>query len=100
MKSNEVDLKPLNDQIQQRRLMEYWADGLFVETEEEGRERAEEKAEEAKAAYTRMMQSPKNDNSDKYRDWALGKALRINLSGTKTGYRTQASNRRSNRGLG
>ena len=94
-----TDLKPLHDAIRRCDLMNSWADGLFVGTTDEGKQRAEEKRQEADQAYIRMMKSAKNHGSAGYRDWAIGKALGIDLAGTKTDYRTRASNRRRNKGL-
>ena len=99
MKSNNVDLRALWREIYQRQLMQFWADGLFVKSEEEGNERAQRKAEEAKTAYARIMSSKKNDGSFRYQQWALGKALGVDINGTTTGYQTKTSNRRRNRGL-
>ena len=99
MKSSNVNLRPLWKEIRQRDLMQFWADGLFVKSEEEGSERAKRRAAEVETAYVRIMSSQKNDGSFNYQQWALGKALGVDINGTKTGYRTTTSNRRLNRGL-
>lgn len=98
MPTANIDLKPLHNTIRNRGLMESWADGLFVESEEEGKKRAEAKAEEAEQNYIRMMQSPKNDDSVSYQTWAIAKALGIQAP--KTGHGNTGSSRRGNKGLG
>lgn len=94
----EVDLKPLHAAIRNRGLMELWADGLFVESESLRRKRAEDKAEKAEQTYIRMMESPKNDDSIPYQQWALQRALGVDAK--KAGYGTKATRRGRHRGLG
>jgi hypothetical protein len=83
--------------IRENNLMDYWQDGPFVKTPEEGKAHAKEMAIQARDAFIRMMNSPKNDGSLDYQQWAIAKAL---------GLRTQLNradgkdfSKRPNRGM-
>jgi len=71
----DYELKLFKQAIDRNKLMESWRDGLFVKTEEEAEQRAQDKAKEAESSFMRIMQSPKNDGSESYREWATNTAL-------------------------
>ena len=85
MKREKVDLTPLNNAIRNRGMMEKWKDGLFVQTEEEGIKRANEKEAEAKREYCRLMSSKKNNGGVGYQQWALNIALGSSSGRSYTG---------------
>jgi hypothetical protein len=95
MKPDEHALKKLlSETIEKHSLMEVWADGLWIETKEEGEALAAKRAAEAEAAFLRMMNSSRNEGGVDYQDWALHKALGISFTGAKTGFRMQGRRRR------
>src|SRR5690606_11223995 len=82
-----IDLEPLRQEIRRRRLMETWSDSLFPKSKEDRLEKARKRALEARDAYIRIMSSSRNDGSEKFREWALKKALGLR---TFRGYTAQA----------
>jgi hypothetical protein len=63
--------------IRENKMMELWQDGPFVRTPEEGKAHAKEMAIRARDNFLRMMNSPKNDGSLDYQQWAIAKALSL-----------------------
>ncbi len=55
----------------------FWADSPFVNTEEEAQQRVAKKTQEAEATFLRAMQSPKNNGTEAYREWAIRMALEL-----------------------
>jgi len=72
-----IDLEPLREVIREHGLMEKWKDSIFDMKPTEQKERAVTKANQAKDEYIRIMSSPKNDHSVRYRAWAVKTALGI-----------------------
>lgn len=70
-----VNLKNLEAAIISNRMMEIWGDGLFVTNDEEKAARANKRAEEVRANFVKMMESPKNKRKMGYESWAINKAL-------------------------
>ena len=67
----------LKDAIVSYGLDKSWRDGLFIKTDEEREARYMEKYTEAESAFLRMMRTPKNDGSERWRNWAIKKALEL-----------------------
>ncbi|MEZ5501418.1 MAG: hypothetical protein R3E50_01725 [Halioglobus sp.] len=71
--------------IEKHNLRASWREGLFDVPEETKQRREEVRYKRAKRAFGGMMLSSKNDGSQRYLSWAIGKALGI--SPTKASYR-------------
>ena len=48
-----------------------------MNTEEEAQQRVAKKTQEAEATFLRAMQSPKNNATEAYREWAIRMALEL-----------------------
>jgi len=83
-----IDLQPLRNAIRRHRMMDVWSASIAPLTDAQKKEKAVKHALEAKEAYLKMMRSSKNDGSDRYKDWALQKALGLRA---KKGYTAQAT---------
>jgi hypothetical protein len=71
----EKELGYLEDAIYAFGMKEFWSDSPFLKTEEEVKQKVAEKAGDAKIAFLRIMQSPKNNGTEAYREWAIRCAL-------------------------
>lgn len=70
-----INLKGLEAAILANGLIRSWSDGLFTNTQEEKDARAKKYSDEAKANFIKMMESPKNNKTVAYENWAINKAL-------------------------
>lgn len=75
MKPTQKQLAYFHAVLRQWKMMDEWADGLFVRTPVEGEERASQKALEAEKTFERIMRSNKNDGSFGYLEWAALTAI-------------------------
>ena len=89
----------LKDAIVSYGLDKSWRDGLFIKTDEEREARYVEKYTEAESAFLRMMRTPKNDGSERWRNWAIKKALGFTTGNDGVGFK-KSSTRSRNRSLG
>lgn len=88
---NEIDFSPFEEAIIKNNVRSRWRDSLFA-TNDHDRDAIEANEYlQAKFAYIQMMNSDKNDCSEAYRQWALGKSLGI--APTKAGYRSSVDGR-------
>ena len=72
---NKVNIDPLMRVVEDRKLMDFWADTLFEMTIEEQRKVAEERLAKCIAEFENLMKSPSNNGSPRYRSWSVFKAL-------------------------
>lgn len=69
------ELGYLHDAIYAFGMHAFWADSPFVNSEDEVQQRVAKKTQEAEASFLQAMQSPKNNGTEAYREWAVRMAL-------------------------
>tara|TARA_R110002049_G_scaffold47113_1_gene136308 strand:+ start:162 stop:425 length:264 start_codon:yes stop_codon:yes gene_type:complete len=72
---NKVNIDPLMRVVEDRKLMDFWADTLFEINVEEQKKVADDRLAKSISKFESMMRSPNNNGQPLYQSWAVHEAL-------------------------